>query len=327
MPTPSLSSARPDRIPTFSLFLPQAGLTWNSLCEKARLVEELGFDGLWLVDHFWASAMPDLDFLEGWTSLAGLSAVTTKLRLGLMVTCNSYRNPALLAKMVATVDQISAGRVELAMGAGWMDVEYRAYGYDFPPIGTRLAQLEEGLEIVTRMLRDARATYRGSFCRVEDAPNQPKPAQPRVPITVGGAGEKILLDLVARFADRWNCPMNSAHEIERLRAVLASHCERAGRNSDEIIVSEQTLIVLGADQEAFRAKLAMAKAMLGHFADIDKVAVAGTPADVIAGLQAKIAAGVSDFAIMFGDLAMPESLELFAREVMPTLRAGCPLRR
>ncbi len=310
----------PRRRPTFSVFLPQAGLTWDALREKARLIEALGFDGLWLVDHFWAGGMPDLDFLEGWTSLAGLSEATTRLRLGLMVTCNSYRNPALLAKMVATVDQISGGRIELGMGAGWMDTEYQAYGYDFPPMRTRLAQLEEGLEIVTRMLRDSRSSYKGNFYRVEDAPNQPKPIQSRVPITIGGAGEKILLGLVARFADRWNCPINSAHEVERLHEVLTSHCERAGRNPDEIIVSEQTMVVLGADEEAFQAKLAMAKAVLGHFADIDKTAIAGTPERVIAGLKAKMARGVSDFALLFGDLAMPESLELFASEVVPAVR-------
>src|SRR3954453_8960663 len=137
---------------TFSLFLPQAGFSHAMLRDRARMLEQLGFDGLWLVDHFWARGLPDLEFVEGWTTLAALPEATIQLRLGLMVTCNSYRNPALLAKMVATVDQISGGRIELGLGAGWMDEEYRAYGYDFPPVGTRLAQLEEGLEITTRML-------------------------------------------------------------------------------------------------------------------------------------------------------------------------------
>jgi len=305
---------------TFSLFLPQAGLSWSMLRARARLLEELGYDGLWLVDHFWANGMPDLDFLEGWTTLAALAEATSRLRLGLLVTCNSYRNPALLAKMAASVDQVSGGRVELGLGAGWMDSEYKAYGYDFPSMGTRLAQLEEALEIVTSMLRDKRTTFSGRHYRVEDAPNQPKPVQSPLPVTIGGAGEKKLLRLVARHAQRWNCPMNAAHEVERLHGVLAEHCRDAGRDVGEIIVSEQTMVVIGADEQAFQAKLAMARVVLGGFADVDKVAVAGTPERVVAGLRAKMARGVTDFAVMFGDLGMDDTLELFAREVIPALR-------
>jgi F420-dependent oxidoreductase-like protein len=307
---------------TFSLFLPQAGLSWPMLRERALLLEELGYDGLWLVDHFWANGMPDLDFLEGWTTLGALAEATTRLRIGLMVSCVSYRNPALLAKMAATVDRLSEGRLELGLGAGWMDSEYKAYGYDFPPMGTRLAHLEEALEIVTRMQREKRTTFAGRFHRVEDAPNEPKPVQSPLPVTIGGAGEKVLLRLVARYAQRWNCPMNSAHEIGRLRGVLADHCKREGRNVDDIVVSEQTMVVIGADADAFEAKRQMAKAMLGGFADIDKVAVAGTPVQVVDGLRAKVARGVTDFAVMFGDLGMDDTLELFAREVMPAMRAA-----
>ena len=290
------------------------------LRDRARVLETLGFDGLWLVDHFWANNMPDVDFLEGWTTLAALAEATSRLRLGLMVTCNSYRNPALLAKMAATVDQVSGGRLELGMGAGWMESEYKAYGYDFPPIGTRLAQLEEGLEIVTRMLSQKRTTVIGQHYRVEDAPNQPAPVQTLLPVTIGGAGEKKMLRLVARYAQRWNCPVNSAPEVERLHGVLAAHCAEVGRNVDEIVVSEQTIVVLGANEIEFKAKLEMAKAVLGGFADIDRYAVAGTPDRVIAGLRAKMDRGVSDFAILFGDMGHEETLTLFAQEVMPALR-------
>jgi len=314
-----MSATRPV---TFSLFLPQAGLSWPMLRERALLLEELGYDGLWLVDHFWANGMPDLDFLEGWTTLGALAEATARLRIGLMVSCVSYRNPALLAKMAATVDRLSEGRLELGLGAGWMDSEYKAYGYEFPPMGTRLAQLEEALEIVTRMQREKRTTFAGRFHHVEEAPNEPKPVQAPLPVTIGGAGEKVLLRLVARYAQRWNCPMNSAHEIERLRGVLADHCAREGRNVDDIVVSEQTMVVIGADADAFEAKRQMAKAMLGGFADIDKVAVAGTPDQVVDGLRAKVARGVTDFAVMFGDLGMDDTLELFAREVMPAMRAA-----
>ncbi|HYC56449.1 MAG TPA: TIGR03560 family F420-dependent LLM class oxidoreductase [Candidatus Binatia bacterium] len=305
---------------TFSVFLPQAGLSWDVLRSRTQLVEELGYDGLWLVDHFWAGGMPDLDFLEGWTALAALTVATSRLRLGHMVTCNSYRNPALVAKMAATVDNIAAGRFELGMGAGWMEEEYRAYGYDFPPMRVRLSQLEEGLEIISRMSRERRATFHGTHYRVDDAPNQPRPLQSPLPITIGGAGEKVLLRLVARYAHRWNCPMSSADEIERLHTVLTSHCQGIGRDVGEIVVSEQTMVVIGADEARFQEKMSMAKAVLGGFADVEKVSVQGTPERVIEGLRAKRKRGVQDFAIMFGDLASEETLELFAREVMPALR-------
>jgi F420-dependent oxidoreductase-like protein len=310
----------PRRPATFSLFLPQAGFSWPLLRQRAQQLEKYGFDGLWLVDHFWANGMPDADFLEGWTTLAALAEATTKLRLGLLVTCNSYRNPAMLAKTAASVDQVSRGRIELGIGAGWMDSEYKAYGYDFASIGVRLAQLEEGLEIITRMLREPRTTFTGNHYRVEDAPNNPKPAQKVLPLTIGGAGEKKLLKLVARYAQRWNCPMNSAHEMERLQAVLAAQWAAIGRDPSEIVVSEQMICVIGADEAAFEAKLSVAKSMLGGFADIDRVGVLGTPDRVIAQLRGKMARGVTDFAVMFGDLGLEETLELFAREVMPALR-------
>lgn len=316
-----MSSTPPTSKPvTFSLFLPQAGLSWAMLRDRALRLEDLGYDGLWLVDHFWAGGMPDVDFLEGWTTLSALAAATTRLRLGLMVTCNSYRNPALLAKMAASVDNVSSGRIELGLGAGWMDSEYKAYGYDFPSMGTRLAQLAEGLEIVTAMLRERRTTFHGRHYRVEDAPNAPRPVQSPLPVTIGGAGEKKLLRMVARFAQRWNCPMNAADDIERLRGVLADHCREVGRDVDEIIVSEQTIVVVGADKDALEAKMALARTMLGGFADIDKVAVAGTPDRVVEGLRAKMARGVTDFAVLFGDLGMDDTLDLFAAKVMPALR-------
>lgn len=305
---------------TFSLFLPQAGFSWEMLRDRAQGLEARGFDGLWLVDHFWANGMPDLDFLEGWTTLAALAGATSTLRLGLLVTCISYRNPALLAKMVATVDRISNGRVELGMGAGWMDSEYAAYGYEFPPIGTRLAQLSEGLEILTSMLRGGRSNFTGKHFRVADAPCEPRPVQSPLPITIGGAGERKLLRLVARHAQRWNCPMNSAPDVERLRGVLADHCAAVGRDPSEIIVSEQCMVVIAPDEESLAGKLAMAKAMLGGFADVERQAMIGTPDRVIAQIRQRMARGVTDFAIIFGDLGMDDTLDLFAREVMPALR-------
>ncbi len=310
------------KVPTFSLFLPQAALSYEAVRERALVVERLGYDGLWLVDHFYAQGAPDLDFVEGWTALAGIAEATSKIRIGLMVTCNSYRNPGLLAKMAATVDHIAAGRLELGMGAGWMESEYRAYGYEFPPMGTRLAQLGEALEILESLFARDRTSYEGRYYRLHDAPLAPKPVQAPLPVTIGGAGEKVLLRLVARFAHRWNCPMNSADDIPRLRQVLARHCDDFQRDPAEISTSEQCVVIVGADEADVAARRAMAEHMAGSFADLDAVAVQGTPEVVIEGLRRKIRGGVDDFALCFGDFGMPETLELFASEVMPALRSG-----
>lgn len=306
--------------PTVSLFLPQAGMTYAALRDRALLLEKLGYDGLWLVDHFWAGGAPDLDFVEGWTAIAGLAEATETLRIGLMVNCNSYRHPGIVAKMAATVDQVSEGRCELGMGAGWMEAEYKAYGYEFPSIGVRLAQLEEGLEVIQRLFQGGRTDFDGRYYQIKDAPFAPLPLQSPLPITIGGAGEKVLLRLVAKYAHRWNCPMNSAPEIPRLREVLAGHCAAVGRNPEEIVTSEQTVVVMGKDGKDYEEKRKLADLLVGGFADLDTVAVAGTPDDVIAGLRAKMEnKGVTDFAILFGDFGMDDTLELFASQVLPAL--------
>lgn len=131
----------------FGLFSPQAGMTFKGLVERAQLAERLDYHSLWLVDHFWTRGLPDLDHLECLTAMSGLAAHTHKLRIGSLVLCHSFRNPALLAKALTTIDHISNGRLEIGLGAGWMDEEYRGYGYDFPPAAVRLKQLEEGLQI------------------------------------------------------------------------------------------------------------------------------------------------------------------------------------
>lgn len=312
--------AMPQRTPTFFLFLPQAGAGYSMLRERALAVEAAGYDGLWLTDHFFASGLPDLDYLEGWTALSGLAEATESLRLGVMVTCQSYRNPALLAKVAATADHISSGRLELGIGAGWMEEEYRAYGWEFPPVGVRLAQLEETLEIITGMYANPAFTFEGAHYRVTDAPCAPKPIQKPLPITIGGAGRKVLLRLVAKYAARWNCPMTSAHEVGELLDTLAAHCREVERDVHEIVVSEQLPVIIGRDADHLEEKRRVAKMMIGGWVDIKRMALVGTPEQVADGLRAKIAAGVTDFALLFGDLGMPDSFELFAQRVVPALR-------
>jgi len=311
----------PKKTPSFSLFLPQAGSSYDMIRDRALALESAGYDGLWLTDHFFASGLPDLDYLEGWTALSGLAEATRSLRLGLMVTCQSFRNPALLAKMAATVDHISAGRLEFGIGAGWMEEEYRAYGWPFPLIKERLAQLAEALEIITGMYDNQTFTFEGAHYRVVDAPCAPKPVQKPLPITIGGAGEKVLLKLVARYASRWNCPMTNAHEVSRLLDVLAGHCRSVERDIEEITIREQLPIIIGRDDGHLQEKRMMAKMMIGSWVDIKKMALLGTPEQIVEGLREKIAKGVTDFAVIFGDLGMPDSLELFAEKVMPALKS------
>ncbi len=296
----------------FALFSPQAGLNWNQLCDRALLCERLGYHSIWLVDHMWTRGMPDLDHVECLTSMAGLAAKTSTIRIGTLVICNSYRNPALLAKSLTTIDQISNGRLEVGVGAGWMNEEYKAYGYEFPSMGARLKQFEEGVHIMKLLFTEKRATFKGRHYSIEDAINNPKPVQkPHPPITIGGSGEKVMLKLVARFADRWNCPAGYK-SFEHKFNVLKQHCKDVGRDLNQIDISEQLLVAIGANDAEVEQKWNMAKAM--PFAS---TAIKGTPKHVVEELRKRIAMGITTFTIIFADFNQPQSIELFAREVMP----------
>jgi len=306
------------RVPC-SVFVPQAGFDYPTLRERALLAESLGFMGLWTVDHMWARGAPDIPFLDGWTVVSALADATSRLRLGVLVTCNSYRNPGILAKIVATSDHISGGRVELGIGAGWMEEEYAAYGFPFPPVRTRLSQLEESLEIITQLFSAGRTGYAGTHYRFEDTPFEPKPLQRPLPITIGGAGPKILMRLVARYAHRWNCPMPAASRLEEHLTALSRHCEKIGRDPGDVTVSEQVAVVVGEDDADLTKQLEIARQRIGGFVDLATMAICGTPDTVVERLSAKIRRGVNDFAVLFGDLGTPRSLQLFADRVAPHL--------
>lgn len=302
----------------FGLFLPQVGIPWSAIRERAQLADRLGFDSILFVDHMWARGMPDLEHLEAWTLMTATAGVTTRLRIGALVLCNSYRNPALLAKMASTLDVISDGRLLLGLGAGWMEEEYHAYGYPFPPIGKRLDQLEESLAIITDLFTKHRTTCEGANYSVVDAPNSPKPIQkPRPPILIGGAGEKRLLRLVARYADLWNCPNNVATELPHKLDVLRNHCASIGRDPNEIVVSEQCVVTIGRTQAQFESKYEIAKQVLGHVWDLEKVGFRGTAEQVVDQLRARVEQGVTYFTFLLSDFHSPESLELMAEHVLP----------
>jgi len=275
---------------------------------------------MWLVDHFWAAHAPEADLLEPWTAIAGLAEATEKLRLGVMVSCNAFRTPGLLAKVAATADHISDGRVELGMGTGWMEEEFIAYGYDFAPVGERLSALGESLDIIRSLFTRESTNYIGEHYRLKGARFEPKPVQSPLPITIGGAGRKVMLGLVARHAQRWNCPMPAAGDLPSLVEDLHARCSEVGRDPTEITISEQVAVVIGKDDASYRQKRELAQKTVGGFIeDIDAMAVCGTPNQVVDDLNARLERGAGEFAVIFGDLGMEDSLELFATRVLPEL--------
>jgi F420-dependent oxidoreductase-like protein len=302
----------------FGLWVPQVGLSFAAIKERAQHADRLGFHSLWFVDHMWARGLPDVDHLDAWTLMAATAAITERLGIGTLVLCNSYRNPALLAKMAASLDNVSNGRLLLGLGAGWMDEEYRAYGYPFPSARVRIEQLEEALAIIKLLFTEPRASFQGKYYAVDEAVNNPKPIQkPHPPILIGGAGEKRLLRVVAEHANIWNCPNNAAGELEHKLEVLTRHCDAIGRDPQDIEVSEQCIVVLGSTQKDLRSKLQFAKRTLGGVFDIDKTALRGTPDQLIEAIHARSRQGVTFFTMLFGDFNQPETLDLFAEKVAP----------
>jgi F420-dependent oxidoreductase-like protein len=199
------------------------------------------FDAGWTFDHFVPIAGdPAGPCLEGWSVLAALAAVTRRLRLGVMVTGNTYRHPAVLANMAATVDVVSGGRLELGLGAGWHEEEHESYGIDLPPLRQRFDRFDEALEVIHLLLTEPVANFSGAHYQLTEARCDPKPVQrPRPPLVIGGKGERRTLGAAARWADQWNYPRGEPDEFRRLVAVLAERCSEVGRPPEEIEVSVQ----------------------------------------------------------------------------------------
>ena len=303
----------------FGVTLPQFGATWPEVKELALAIEEAGFHSVWVADHFFGVGSGDP--LEAWTEMTAVAAVTRRVELGFLVLCNSYRPPALLAKMATTLDQIADGRLVLGYGAGWFVMEYEAYGYDFPPIAVRLAHLEEGLRILKAMWTEDAPTFRGRHYRIDGARCLPRPVRrPHPPILIGGAGEKVLLRLAARYADIWNNLGAFHRELPQKLGVLRAHCERIGRDVREIEVSQQTIgaIALSADQARRRTEAVHEE--VGFLTGAPELCPTGTPDEIVARLRQSIAMGITSFVISFGRHSAAEDVRLFGREVLPAFR-------
>jgi F420-dependent oxidoreductase-like protein len=212
---------------------------WERTVAVAQQAERLGFESIWLFDHFHTIPEPtDEITFESFTSLSALAALTERVRIGHIVICTGFRNPALTAKMISTMDVISGGRMELGIGAGWKRDEWVAYGYGFPPTGERLAALGDHLEVITRMLEPGHATFDGAHASVSDAINVPGPLQrPRVPIMVGGNGPNVTWRFAARFADELNVDGMTPERVAEARPVVRSRCEEIGRDPASLRLS------------------------------------------------------------------------------------------
>src|SRR5215469_2060360 len=289
---------------------------YEAMTRVAKEAETLGFHSLWLYDHFHTTPIPlqEITF-ECWIGTAALARDTTQMRIGQMVTCNSYRNPALLAKMASTVDVLSHGRLVLGIGAGWYEHEYRAYGYPYPGTGERLQRLHEAIQIILAMWTQDEATFEGTYYQVRGAINQPKGVQkPHIPLLIGGGGEKVTLRLVAQYGDACNVGGTIA-TIKHKFAVLKQHCDELGRDYNSI--RRTTLIddcAIAETEEAAIAKLTPAQR--NDLEELRQTQLIGTPTMIRQRLAEYEAAGVQEIIIRFVDAPQLESIHLFAQECM-----------
>ena len=226
---------------------------YETMSRCANEAEQAGFDALFLYDHFHTVPTPQLEAVfECWTSLAALARDTSTIRLGQMVTCNSYRPPSLLAKMASCIDVMSRGRLILGIGAGWYQHEYEAYGYEYPETPDRLRMLRESLQVIKAMWAEDEATFDGRFYKLRGAINEPKPVQkPHPPIWIGGGGEKVTLKLVAQHGDACNFNADVATVRHKLE-VLREHCSTVGRDYDSVLKTLEFYTILGDKREVDR---------------------------------------------------------------------------
>jgi F420-dependent oxidoreductase-like protein len=305
---------------------------WRVMRDLALRAEAGPWESVWLYDHFHTSPRPSTEAThEAWTLTAALAAVTSRVRLGQMCTCVSYRNPAYLAKVAATCDVVSGGRLEMGIGGGWYEHEWRAYGYGFPRAGERLGRLREGVEILKQAWTTGTVTFDGAHYRLSGAIVRPLPLQEGgIPIWVAGGGEQVTLRIAAQHADCTNFA-GALDAFTHKSAVLAAHCRDVGRDFAAITRSANYNVAVGATAAevydriaAFHDRLLphVGGAMARHHAEaLRESTAAGTPEQVVERLDAVRRAGLAYAIFYFPEAAYDTSgLELFESEVLPALR-------
>jgi F420-dependent oxidoreductase-like protein len=326
----------------FGIFMPQgfrldlAGIDpahhWAAIQRAARAAEQGPFESIWVTDHFHTASPTAEATHEAWSLMAALAATTGRVRLGQMCTCVGYRNPAYLAKVAATVDVISGGRVEMGIGAGWYEREWRAYGYGFPALGDRLGQLDEGVQIMRRLWTTGTADFRGRYYAVEGAVCRPLPLQEGgIPLWIAGGGEKKTLRTAAKYAAYTN--FEGTPEVFRRKSeILAGHCRAVGTDYDRIVRSANFNLVIGETDGDVRDRLAWVRAHYQPHLPPDELErtyrlfagglLVGTPEQITERLIALKKLGMGYVMAYFCDLAYDlSSVDLFARHVVPALTA------
>ncbi len=293
---------------------------FEHLLEAVQECEQLGYHSVWLDDHLMLDKTP---ILECWTTISALSTKTKKIRLGTMVSCNSFRNPSLLAKMAATVDNISNGRLELGIGAGVQKIEHVAYGYPFSKSKVRIERLSEAAQLIRSMWTKETTSFRGKYYHVKNAVCEPKPLQkPHPPIVIGGGGEKLTLKVTARYADRFDWGyLPSLEDYKRKLNNLENYCKVVDRPFSNIELScwpmGQTF--LGNDKEELAKKIPQWLPEGVSQKDFLQSNFVGTPRDCIKHIREYIDLGVGHFMVFFGDIPDLRGLRLFAEKVVPNI--------
>ncbi|MGW2008871.1 LLM class F420-dependent oxidoreductase [Streptomyces sp. WAC01526] len=298
---------------------PQQGASYDTLLKVAKATEDLGFDAFFRSDHY--LRMGNADGLPGptdaWITLAGLARETRRIRLGTLMTAGTFRLPGVLAIQVAQVDQMSGGRVELGLGAGWFEEEHKAYGIPFPK--EKFARLEEQLAIITGLWATATGeefSYDGTYYQLENSPALPKPAQGKVPVLVGGHGATRTPRLAAQYADEFNIPFASLEDSERQFGRVRAAAEAVGRKGDELVYSNALVACVGKDD----AEVARRAAAIGRNVDELKAnGLAGSPAEVVDKIGRYAAIGASRIYLQMLDLEDLDHLELISAQVQSQL--------
>ena len=308
----------------------QEDLTWQRWHNVVDRAEALGFESLWRSDHLIPLVSDHKkEALEAWVSFATLAVRTRKIRFGPMVSPMTFRHPSLVAKMAASIDQLSGGRLEMGLGAGWHHEEHVAFGVPFHTMRDRFEMLEEGLQVIVALWTRDDVSFNGKHYSLEKVTCYPKPAQrPHPPIIIGGNGERRTIPLTATYADEWNASGLTLERFTAKREILRAHCEKAGREPDSVKCSLMATFLIGRDEGELQRRLDRIQGITTSGHDLTGLSsgdlvrrgwIAGTPAQVVEQMQALAQAGVWRFVLQIYDYDDLEVLDILASDVMPLI--------